>query len=185
MANFSINNSTGSGFGGTAQAIAATYKTFVLIGAGSSSATSGNPSGGAVSPYNPRRGKVYDILIGTNTTPADNFLTFDMSRLTVMNTTATTGYTGALSSGSSSFALDPADGLIQAFAVANSSVEAQNTYSVSIWSVGINQRASYRWVAAPGSEFVYPATSSAGLGLRALSGAYTGTVTGTVLFAEQ
>lgn len=185
MANFSINNSTNAGFGGTQQALTTTYRTLVLVGVGNATVTSGAPSGGAPSPYNPRRGKVYDILIGTNTTPADNVLTFDMSRLTVMNSTATTGYTGAVSSVSSAFALDVADGLIQAFAVANSSVEAQNTYSNSLWSVGINQRASYRWVAAPGSEMVYPATSSAGLGLRAVSPAYTGTATGTILFTEQ
>jgi len=50
VANFSINNSTGSGFGGTAQSMAATYKTFVAIAAGSSSVGSGAPSGGAASP---------------------------------------------------------------------------------------------------------------------------------------
>jgi len=89
-------------------------------------------------------------------------------------------FAGAVSSGSSSFVLDTADGLIQAFAVANSTLES--SVGVSVWSVGINQRASYRWVAAPGSEIVYPAASSAGVALRALSAAYTGTVTGTVLF---
>lgn len=67
----------------------------------------------------------------------------------------------------------------------NSSVETNLTYTNSIWNVGVNSRASYRWVAAPGSEFVYPAVSSAGLGLRALSGSYTGTATGAVLFSEQ
>ena len=181
MANFSINNSTGSGFGGTAQSMAATYKTFVAIAAGSSSVGSGAPSGGAASPYNARRGKIYDILIGTNGTPADNFVTFDMSRITAA--LSSVAFAGAVSSGSSSFVLDTADGLIQAFAVANSTLES--SVGVSVWSVGINQRASYRWVAAPGSEIVYPAASSAGVALRALSAAYTGTVTGTVLFQEQ
>ena len=185
MANFSVNNSTAAGFGGTSQAMTTTFKSFAIITVGSSSVTSGAPSGGAASPYNPRRGKVYDILVGTNGTPADNFMTFDLSRLTAVNSTVTTGYVGAISSVSSLFALDPADGLIQAFAVANTSAETGNTFSNSLWSVGVNQRASYRWVAAPGSEFLYPAVSSAGLALRALSGGYTGTVTGTVLFQEQ
>jgi hypothetical protein len=185
MANFSINNSTGAGFGGTQQNMTTTFKTICLVGVGSSSETTGAPSGGAPSPYNPRRGKIYDILIGTNGTPADNFCTWDMSRATALGSSTTSGFVGAISSVSSAFALDPADGLIQAYAVANSSVETNLTYSNSVWSVGVNQRASYRWVAAPGSEFVYPATSSAGFGARMLSGGYTGTATVTLLFQEQ
>lgn len=182
MANFSINNSTGAGFAGTSQSMTTTYKTILTIGVGSSVVGSGAPSGGAVSPYNPRRGKIYDILIGTNGTPADNFCTWDLSRASAM--VSANVYAGAISSVSSAFALDPADGLIQAFAYANSSAET-STYTNSLWSVGVNQRASYRWVAAPGSEYVYPTTSSAGVGLRMLSGGYTGTATSTILFQEQ
>ena len=186
MANFSITNSTlTGGFGGVQQAMAATFKTFIIAGVGSSSVTSGAASGGAPSPYNPRRGKLYDILVGTNGVPADNFVTFDLGRMTAFGSTATSGYTGSISSVSSNFATDIADGLIQAWVTVNSSVETGNTFVQSLWNVGVNQRASYRWVAAPGSEFVYPATSSAGLGLRAQSGGYTQTVTGTVLIAEQ
>lgn len=186
MANYTITNSTlTGGFGGVKQAMATTFKTYVIVGAGSSSETSGAASGGAPTPYNPRRGKIYDILVGTDGTPADQFMTFDLGRMTAFGSTATSGYTGSISSVSSNFALDVADGLIQAWATVNSSVETNNTFSQSLWNVGVNQRASYRWVAAPGSEFVYPATSSAGLGLRALSGGYTGTVTGTVMFTEQ
>jgi hypothetical protein len=52
----------------------------------------------------------------------------------------------------------------------------------------VNQRASYRWVAAPGSEIVYPANTSAtgnnALSLQARSAAYTGTVTGAVMVSE-
>jgi hypothetical protein len=105
--------------------------------------------------------------------------------MSAFGSTATSGYTGSISSVSSNFALDVADGLIQAWVTVNSSVETNNTYLQSLWNVAVNQRASYRWVAAPGSEFVYPATSSAGLGLRSLSGGYTGTVTLTAILAEQ
>lgn len=181
MANLSINNSTGAGFGGTQQAMTTTYKSLVNVGVGSSSVGSGAPSGGAVSPYNPRRGKIYDLLIGTNGVPADNYCTWDMSRATAMFSSV--AFAGAVSSISSGFNLDTADGLVQAFAMVNSTLES--SYGPSLLSVGINQRASYRWVAAPGSEFVYPATSSAGIGVRMLSGGYTGTATATVLFSEQ
>ena len=49
----------------------------------------------------------------------------------------------------------------------------------------MNQRASYRWVAAPGSELVYPALANNGFVLRAKSGGYTSTFTGAVLVEEQ
>src|SRR3954464_15457399 len=99
MANFSITNSTAGGFGGTSQAITTTYKGICVVGVGSSTTASGSPSGGAPSPYNPRRGKVYDVLVGTNGTPVDAFMQFDMSRMTVAG--STTAHLGALSSVSS------------------------------------------------------------------------------------
>jgi len=184
MANYAIQNSTVSGFGNTQQAMTTTYKTIVLVGVGSSVSGSGFPSGGAVSPYNPRRGKIYDILIGTNGSPVDAVQQWDLARATTMLSSEV--FIGAVSSVSSALALDPADGLIAAFAIVNSSAEVA-TYSNDVWSIGCNTRASYRWVAAPGSEFLYPATSSQGLGLRASSpaGSYTSTVTATVLLSEQ
>lgn len=185
MGNFAISNSTGTGgIGGTGKAMTTTYVTFAVAGNGSSAALAGNPSGGVVSPQPLKRGKIYDILVGTNGTPADNFMQFDLSRLSAVGSTGI-AYAGALSSVSSGISLDPAEGLAGAYYVVNSSAETNLTYTNSLWNVGVNQRASYRWVAAPGSEFLYPAVSSAGLGLRALSVAYTGTVTGTVLNQEQ
>lgn len=185
MANFALTNSTGTGgIGGVGKAVTTTYITFTLVGNGSSANTSGSPSGGVISPYTLRRGKIYDILIGTPSTPGDTALQFDCSRMTAMGSSGSI-YAGALSSVSSGISLDPADGLIAAYAVVNSCAETNYTFTNSLWNVGVNQRASYRWVAAPGSELVYPAVSSAGLGLRTISPSYTGVVTGTVLFQEQ
>ena len=184
MANYAITNSTVNGYGNLQAAMTTTYKTILTVGVGSSVSASGFPSGGAVSPYNPRRGKIYDLLVGTNGTPADNAMIWDVSRIGAAGMLSSQAYTGALSSVSSAFALDAADGLTAAWIVANSTTET-STYAISLWNVGVNQRASYRWVAAPGSELVYAATSSAGLGLRAQSPGYTGTVTGTLYFQEQ
>jgi hypothetical protein len=50
--------------------------------------------------------------------------------------------------------------------------------------VAVNQRASYRWVAAPGGEFVIPATNVAGIGVRAKSPAYASTATSSMSFWE-
>ena len=122
-----------------------------------------------------RRGKWYDVLVGTNGAPADNFMEFDISRVTA-SSTSTFVNAPALDSADSA---NP-NGLI----TVNSSTFG--TISVpNLWYIGMNQRASYRWVCAPGSEIVWPATSSNGLQLRQRSGSYTGTATATVMFQEQ
>lgn len=180
MANFTIANSTGVGAGSSQAAMTTTYKTLVLVG--NSTGTTANTGGGML-----RRGRLYDILIGTNGTPADNYMEFDVTRVTMG---ASSVLAGGISSVSSALGLDPADSYgFVAMAGINSSVETAFTATQEVWYVGINQRASYRWVAAPGSEFVYPANSSAtggnGLALRARSGGYTGTATGNILFQEQ
>jgi hypothetical protein len=82
-------------------------------------------------------------------------------------------------------ALDPADAAAAGTAKANYTVEPTVTANSSVFYVGVNQRASYRWVAAPGSELVYPATANNGLVGRARSGGYTGTATMKCLVEEQ
>ena len=180
MANFSIMNSTAIGGGNVQANITTTYKTQILIGNSTTSTT--NLGSGAL-----RRGKIYDILIGTNGTPADNSMEFDITRVT-MGTSSVLA--GGISSLSSTFGLDLADnnGFV-AMVGTNSSIETAFTATTEAWYVGINQRASYRWVAAPGSELVYPANSSAtgnnGFALRARSAGYTSTVTANIFFQEQ
>ena len=163
MANYAISNSTLGGVG-TQQAMTTTYKTLVCVYASTTGTTS-----------LVRRGKIYDILVGTNGTPADNAMEFAMSRMTAPSTSSIV----------SAQPLDMADAVMASGAVANSTTEGTFTSSAEVFYVGINQRASYRWVAAPGSEIVYPATSSAGVALRAKSPSYTGTATGMVYNQEQ
>lgn len=181
MANFGVSNSTA--MAGSAQlAMGSSYSNLVLIAPSSGAMVSNGASVGL------KRGKIYDILVGTNGTPADNFMEFDLARVTA-GTTLT--WTGSVSSVSSGYPLDTADPGFQAFVTINTSAgsSAGSIATGEPWYVGINQRASYRWVAAPGSEIVYPAASSAtagaGVALRARSAAYTGTATGNVLFQEQ
>jgi hypothetical protein len=157
MAKYAIGND----LGGSQQAIAASYKTLVSM-----FATTGSL----------RRGKFYDILIGTNGTPADNFLEWDISRMTADGT----------GSSITPNPLDPADAAALGSAKANYTVESASiTANSSLFYVGVNQRASYRWVAAPGSELVYPATANNGLVARARSSSYTGTATFKALVEEQ
>jgi len=160
MANFAITNGSTSG-GGTQQATAAAY-TGALLGITSSGTTL-------------KRAKIYDVLIGTNGTPADNFVEWDISRVTASSTSTALAPT----------ALDSADSASLLNVTVNSSTFGTITTGSNVFYIGVNQRASYRWVAAPGSELVSPATSSNGFQLRCRSAAYTGTATGTILFQEQ
>ncbi|MBV8755399.1 MAG: hypothetical protein JO328_21305 [Hyphomicrobiales bacterium] len=145
---------------GTQQSVSGTYKTVLAV-----AATSGSL----------RRGKIYDVLIGTNGTPADNYLQWDISRITLLGSgTAVTPV-----------ALDPADAAALGTAQNNCTSEPTVTPNSSLFNVGVNQRASYRWVAAPGSELLFPATANNGLALRTLSGGYTGSATGDFMYEEQ
>jgi hypothetical protein len=180
MSNFSVANSTTPA--GTAQVNTGSSYTLALAVA----ASTGNLTNPGVGIGPLRRGKLYDILIGTNTTPADTYIEFEVSRAT-LGTTVT--WLGSVSSVSSAYELDTADGAFGAFVTMNGSAgsTAVAIRSVAAWYVAINQRASYRWVAAPGSEIVYAAVSSAsvnGLMLSQRSASYTSTVTATVMVSE-
>lgn len=157
MANFATNNT----LVGTQQNMASTYKTLVSVY---------NPASGTL-----RRIKVYDLLVGTNGTPADNYIEWDVSR----STTAGTG------TSATPLPLDPADAASLSLSLANMTVEPTVTAASDVFYVGVNQRASYRWVAAPGSELVAPAVATNGFVLRAKSAGYTGTATGHIYFQEQ
>lgn len=181
MANYGVANSTTGGAGVAQNACTTTYQSMLAIAASSGNMTS-NPANTGL-----RRGKIYDILVGTNGTPADNYMEFELVRITAGTSVV---WTGTISSVSSAYTLDLADLGFNAFVTMNASAETNLALGAGQpWYVGINQRASYRWVAAPGSEIVYPAVSSAtannGLALKVRSGGYTGTATTNILFQEQ
>lgn len=128
-----------------------------------------------------RRGKLYDILVGTNGTPADNAMIWAIQRVTTGSTLA-----GAGIASSANLQLDQADSTPASYVNTNSSTQTVYTLVTTNvpWYVGVNQRASYRWVAAPGSEIVWPAVSCSGIVLQVKSPAYTGTATGSVMWTE-
>jgi hypothetical protein len=156
MAKYFANNS----MGGSQQALSGTYKS--LLGMTAATALL-------------RRGKIYDVLFGTNGTPADNYVEYDLSQ----QTTAGTPTVVTLK------ANDQADGTPGTVGSANYTAEGTITANSSALYVGVNQRASYRWVAAPGGEIVFPATNLAGYAFRARSAAYTGTATCAMHVDEQ
>lgn len=156
MANYSINNQ----LAGTPQNLSTSYKSIAIVT--SSSATQA------------RRGQIYDVMVGTDGTPADNVVVWDISRQTAAGTATS----------ATAVALNPADAAFLGLSTVNATAEGTITAASSVFAVGVNQRASYRWVAAPGSELVYPATTANGFALRAKSPGYTSTVTGDLYVTE-
>ncbi len=181
MANFAVANST-TPAGTVGVACGSSYTLLLSV-----AASTGNSQIGGVGAGPLRRGKLFDILVGTNATPADNYIEYEVARATIGTTVV---WLGTVSSVSTAYMLDPGDAAFGAHVTMNGSAgsTAVATRSAALWYVGVNQRASYRWVAAPGSEMLYAAVSSASVNALMLSnrsGAYTGTVTGTIMVSEQ
>lgn len=157
MAKFGMSNGTG----GTPQAMTTTYKTIWDLTAATGATTL-------------RKAWIYDVTFGADGTPADNSITWKIDRQTSTGT-RTTGVPAPL---------DTTDAAALITAGVNTTIEPSVTGATQLLEIAANQRATYRWVAAPGSELVVPATNVAGLGGRAKSPAYTGTVVGSMLFYE-
>ena len=114
------------------------------------------------------RPRIYDFIIGSEATPADQ-----AARMTLQRTT-TTGTSTAVTP----IALDPSDPAATFTAGENHSGEPTYTASALLLQLALNQRATFRWVAAPGGEIVLPATASNGAALFAavVTSAYVVTV---------
>lgn len=104
---------------------------------------------------NMRRAAVYDLLLGCSASPADNMFIYQVRRNTDIGT----------ATGRTPVSLDPADGVLSAGStVCRDTFTADPTLSgLSIFQVAMNQRASMRWVASPGGEFIVPATANNGI----------------------
>jgi len=149
MSRYAVSN----GNAGTQQANTTTYKTQIGLTAATGATTL-------------RKAWIYDVMFGADGTPADNAMSYKLDRQTTVGTA--TSATPA--------PLDAGDAAALITCNVNHTAEPTVTAATQLIEVGVNQRASYRWVAAPGGELVVPATNTAGIGLRSKSPAYTGTV---------
>jgi len=108
--------------------------------------------------YNPAavlsRPSIYDILIGSSATPADNATQWGVYR----TATAPTGGTAITASPCDSN--DPA-----ASTLAMSKPTGASTLGVLLAYMSVNQRVTWRWCAVPGGELVVGAAAGAGIGL--------------------
>ena len=150
-----------NGNAGTQQALTTTYKTQLDITAATGATTL-------------RRAAIFDMMFGADGTAADNVVVYKADRQTSTGTrTAVTPPP-----------LDGGDAAALITCGANTTIEPIVTAATQLVEIPVNQRASYRWVAAPGGELIVPATNVAGIGIRAKSPAYTSTVGTTVHFQE-
>lgn len=104
----------------------------------------------------PRRLRVYEISFGSEATPADAAILWTIQRCSAAGT-STSVTPQNLDSASSTTEYDAGE---------NHTVEPTYTAGAILLNIPLNQRATYRWIAAPGGELVLPATASNGLGIQ-------------------
>lgn len=104
------------------------------------------------------RPRIYDLLVSSNATPADNSGEYVLKRSTTIGTS--TSFTPV--------ALDPGDPAATATFGVNHSAEPTYTANSDLLHFATNQRATFRWVAAPMGELVLPAAAN-GVGLFAVA----------------
>lgn len=123
------------------------------------------------------RGALYFFNLGTTGTAADGVLEWRISRFTAAGTTTAV----------TPVALDPGDPAALLTSGSNASGEPTYTAGTSVFDQGLNQRATYTWIAVPGGELIVPATASNGLGVAVLSTvapAYTGVANVSIHHSE-
>lgn len=109
------------------------------------------------------RPQIYDYTISSDATPADNAAKYVLQRCTT---------TGTVGSAITPQALDPADpAALHSSGLAVFSVGPTLTASAFLGQEAVNQRATFRFIAAPEGNIIMPATASNGV-------AFMSTVTG-------
>lgn len=103
------------------------------------------------------RPRIYEVILGSQATPADQAAQYALTRFTAV---------GTAGSNPTPLPLDPSN--VASIATAGITHSAEPTYTASsdLLTVGLNQRATFRWVASPGRELVCPATAANGIGAR-------------------
>ena len=109
----------------------------------------------------PRRIEWYDLIIGSEGTVGDNPFLYVLQRFTAAGTSTPVTLQN----------LDPADAATEADAGQNHTVEPTYTANLILQEIPLNQRATFRWLAAEGGRLVSPATASNGIGIATPTGA--------------
>lgn len=105
------------------------------------------------------RPKIYDVILSSDATPADNAGNYVLQRTTAAGTLTSVTPTP----------IDPLTSASVTTAGEKHTVEPTYTANAILLQWAQNQRATYRWVAAPGGELVASAASANGIGLQVIS----------------
>ena len=124
----------------------------------------------------PRRFKTYEIICGSEATPADNAFLWQVNRVSTIAAGAGAAVTPV--------ALDFSD-TIASTLVAAQVLTTNPTQASILLTIPLNQRATFRWVAAPGSELVSSNAVSNGHSLNTPTAGGLVAVSATVLCDEQ
>jgi hypothetical protein len=123
-----------------------------------------------------RRQKWAYITLGSDATPADNAAEYNVQRYTVDGTGTAVTPTP----------LDPADAAALAESSEAHTIEPTYTANLILLNFMANQRATFQWYAAPGYEFITPATADNGAGIVVVTVAGSAINVGaTIHFEEQ
>ena len=106
---------------------------------------------------------VYEMWFGNFGAPADQVTVYTIGRIT-------TDGTGSAVTPSP---LDAADRASKCTCLENHTAEPTYTSGGELLEMPLNHRATFRWVAAPGGEFVTPATDNNGIGMKAIHASAT------------
>ncbi len=120
------------------------------------------------------RGEIYEMLLSSSGTPADNALLWRVQRFTAAGTT--TAYTPT--------PLDPQDPVSLCAGGVTATIEPTYTSAKILFSIALNQRASHRWIGDPRGPLKIPATASNGAGIYAVHASFTGVTDGSLFFNE-
>lgn len=122
------------------------------------------------------RGRIYDLMIGSAATPADQAADFLLNRITAVGTEGSGLTPNNLDPGGPAGAYDSGLGVF--------SVEPTYTAGKVLFAAQLNQRATLRFVAPPGGELVLAATQNNGAGLKTVTSTSTQAHGATVWFEE-
>jgi hypothetical protein len=121
------------------------------------------------------RGKINNVIVSSGAAPDDQANNFEMKRTTGVGTEA---------AGITPVKLDP-DTVASSFDAGHGhSVEPTETASSEMLSFSLNQRATFSWLANPGSEIIMPATTNNGCNLARRTGTAAYVIDATIIFEE-
>lgn len=119
------------------------------------------------------RGRIFDLAWGSIATPADNVIQWLVRRATALGTSTSV----------TSQKLDSAAPTGLTLAGENHTTEPTFAAGSELIDIGLNQRASWRWVAVPEGEIVVPASATAAVGITPI-GSGGGDVSATAMWVE-